>query len=301
MYRVQGNVWRFGDAEFNEASGKLAIAGEATDLDRQCAAVLGELLRNAGRDVPKERLLDAGWPDRIVHENSLAKAIVRLRRALGPYGPALYTAYGRGYRLEVEPHLLPAPEGESDEAGEISGRRRKRPKQPAILAALSVLVVLAAVIVWSVRPSGEQEFRTTPPVIGDAPDAIGRLLWVDDHPQNNIYEERFFENRRIAVHTVTNSADALRLLAMYDYTVVVSDMGRGEDRLAGLRLAEQMRAGGDQTPLVIYTVRADGAAAQQEQRNLVAEAGAHGLAVTPQEVRSVVLRLFGNPPERKTS
>jgi hypothetical protein len=97
---------------------------------------------------------------------------------------------------------------------------------------------------------------------------------------------------------VTGSADALRLLAMYDYTVVISDMGRGEDRLAGLRLAGQMRARGDGTPLIIYTLRPDGAAAQQAQRQLVAEAGAQGVVVTPQDVRAVILKLFGNPRPR---
>jgi CheY-like chemotaxis protein len=141
-------------------------------------------------------------------------------------------------------------------------------------------------------------FRSTPPVLADAPDAVGRLLWVDDHPQNNIYEARFFENHRIAVHNVTGSADALRLLAMYHYDVVVSDMGRGEDRLAGLKLASQMRGRGDKTPLIIYTVRADGAEARRAQRELAAEAGAQGVVVTPQEVRSVILKLFGNPAQR---
>ena len=85
---------------------------------------------------------------------------------------------------------------------------------------------------------------------------------------------------------------------MYDYHVVISDMGRGEDRLAGIRLVEQMRASGDDTPVIIYTLRPDGEAAQRAQRELVAEAGAQGVVVSPQEVRTAILRMFGDPASR---
>jgi hypothetical protein len=83
--------------------------------------------------------------------------------------------------------------------------------------------------------------------------------------------------------------------------VVISDMGRGEDRLAGLKLAGQMRARGDRTPLLIYTVRPDGAEAQRAQREMIADAGAQGVVLTPEEVRSVILKLFGNPAARPPS
>jgi DNA-binding response OmpR family regulator len=296
-----GSVWRFGHVEFDEAKGTLLVAGQAVELDRNGRAILSALLRAAGAEVGKERLLEAGWPDRIVHENSLAKAIGRLRQALGEQGERLETIYGVGYRLDVElkpdePSAMAAPVWDGEE------RRRGFRRHPKAWLAGGALLALAALIGWAVlhRPTGDAEvpFRSAPPLTGDAPDAIGRLLWVDDHPQNNLYEERFFEDHRIAVHAVTGSVDALRLLAMYDYDVVISDMGRGEDRLAGVRLVEQMRARDDETPFIIYTLRPDGAEAQRAQRNLVAEAGAQGVVVTPQEVREVILKLFGDPPPR---
>src|SRR3546814_9490981 len=52
--------------------------------------------------VRSDRLLEAGWPGRVVHENSLAKAIGRLRKALGADGEALETVHGYGYRLAAE-------------------------------------------------------------------------------------------------------------------------------------------------------------------------------------------------------
>lgn len=294
-------MWRFGEVEFDAARGRLSVAGQEAELDRSSCAILALLLEEAGRPIGKERLLEAGWPGRIVHENSLAKAIGRLRQVLGSQGAALETLYGYGYRLNAS---VQAVQPQESEPAAVPAPRRERFPRPALVAGLALLVSAglgAALLLNRPEPNPAAAFRTTPPIIGDAPDAIGRLLWVDDHPQNNIYEERFFEDRRIAVHAVTNSADALRLLAMNDYTVVISDMGRGEDRLAGIRLVEQMRDRKDETPFIIYTVRPDGEAAQRAQRQLVAEAGGQGVAVTPQEIRSVILRLFGNPAPREGS
>lgn len=302
---MNGCVWRFGDAEFDELQRNLTVSGEPAELDRNCAAILGVLLREAGREVPKERLLEAGWPNRIVHENSLAKAVGRLRRALGAQGDALHAVYGHGYKLDVDVREMPALQtgGTASVTLDESSTPQERKRRPALLlaaAALTGLAGLAGAILWYQAPA-EVEFRTEPPIIADAPDAVGRLLWVDDHPSNNVYEKRLFENHRIAVHEVTNSADAFRLLSMYDYDLVISDMGRGEDRLAGIRLVDKLRQRGNTVPVVIYTVRADGEAQQQAQRDLVAEAGAQALAVTPEEVRAMILRLFGNPASRTSS
>ena len=294
-------MWRFGHVEYDEANGRLLVSGQAVELDRNCRALLSLLLREAGSEVDKERLLEAGWPNRIVHENSLAKAIGRLRQALGEDGDRLETIYGLGYRLDLSPRAAAPGETEEATAPRDAPPAPRWSRMALLLAGVALLALVAALAAFVLNRPAEVPIRSAPPMLGDAPDAIGRVLWVDDHPQNNIYEKRFFEDHRIAVHTVTGSVDAFRLLAMYDYDVVISDMGRGEDRLAGLRLAEQMRERGDKTPLIIYTLRPDGAAAQKAQRELVAEAGAQGVAVTPQEVRTVILKMFGNPGRRGRS
>jgi DNA-binding response OmpR family regulator len=297
-------VWQFGDVVFDDANGRLTVAGGPVEIDRSCRAILTALLQHAGAEVSKEQLLQAGWPNRIVHENSLAKAIGRLRQVLGDQGQALETVYGHGYKLNVEVGQAEPPspvEPATDNSAGETARTGLKGRTAFAFAGAAVLALagVGAVIVLS-QPSRDAPvpFRKAPPIIADAPDVVGRLLWVDDHPQNNVFEARFFENHRIAVHNVTGSADALRLLAMYDYDLVVSDMGRGEDRLAGLKLTGQMRARGDNTPLLIYTVRPDGAEAQQAQREMVADAGAQGVVVTPQDVRTVVLKVFGNPQPR---
>ncbi len=296
---MNSGAWRFGDAEFDEVRGKLSIAGRAVELDRSCLAILTELLRGAGDGVSKDLLLRVGWPNRIVHENSLVKAIGRLRQVLDGHGATLETVYGYGYKLTLEPHATPAPVAVPAPARKPAAVWPRRPVIAASAAGVLAVAGLGGALLWSrALDDSAEAFRDEPPITADAPDAIGRVLWVDDHPQNNIFEKRFFEERRIAVHNATSSADALRLLAMNHYDVVISDMGRGEDRLAGVRLVEEMRTRGNDTPFVIYTVRPNEPRRQQAQRDMVAEAGAQGVAVTPEEIRSVVVRLFGNPQKR---
>lgn len=294
MPGVQGPPPEIDFVRVDETTGRVTVAGREIELDRNCRSILALLLGEAGASVDKERLLHAGWPGRLVHENSLAKAIGRLRAALAGSGVRIVAVYGTGYRLELDPAEIPAPlPGAPENPPRVSRKR--------LTIALSILATIGlGTLVLDAVPifGADTPVRKEPPKIGDAPDALGLMLWVDDHPENNILEKKHFEDRRIAVHPVESTEDALRLLAMYDYRLVVSDMGRGDDRLAGLRLAELMRARGDSTPLYIYTVRVDGLDEQKAQREMAQHAGAQGVRVTPQEIRHTVLAAFGDPSPR---
>ncbi|ABZ75332.1 transcriptional regulator, CadC [Shewanella halifaxensis HAW-EB4] len=83
--------------------------------------------------------------------------------------------------------------------------------------------------------------------------ATGRILWVDDHPENNLVEKAFFEQKGIGVYSTVTSEEALMLLSMYHYQAVISDMGRHGDSLAGLKLLQSIRASGNKTPFYLYT------------------------------------------------
>ena len=97
--QAQPGVWRFGKAALDEQVAALRVAGMPVELDRSAYDVLLALLRHAGEIVTKDELLEAGWPGRVVSENSLAKAISRLRQALGEDGETLRVVHGYGYRL----------------------------------------------------------------------------------------------------------------------------------------------------------------------------------------------------------
>jgi len=269
---MAGSVWRLGNVQFDEAAGTVAVEGEVIELDRSCRAILSLLLGQIGEPISKDRLLEAGWPGRVVHENSLAKAIARLRHALGKEGKRIEMIYGQGYRLTGDGHSPPP----------VRPPMLRRPPRYLVMSVVAgvVLIVLATVF-WTGRnaASGQSALK-----IGEASDVIGRVLWVDDHPENNVKERDFLEGRRIAVYEVTSSDDAMKLLSMYKYDAVISDMGRNGNPLAGLELIREMRARKNYTPFVLYTILPSKA-----QRDLLAEYGGQGVAVTPEGLYSFLL------------
>ena len=105
----QSGVWQFGTAVLDEQRAALSVGGTEVDIDRSSYDVLLALLRHAGEVVTKEELLEAGWPGRVVSENSLAKAVSRLRQALGPQADAVRVVHGYGYRLAAAVSFQPMP------------------------------------------------------------------------------------------------------------------------------------------------------------------------------------------------
>lgn len=106
----RAGIWEFGAVVLDEQLASLRVDGKPLELDRSSYDVFLALLRHAGEVVTKDELLEAGWPGRVVSENSLAKAVSRLRRALGTDGEALRAVHGYGYRLAAAVHFRSAPE-----------------------------------------------------------------------------------------------------------------------------------------------------------------------------------------------
>src|SRR4030095_14587445 len=76
--------------------------------------ILLVLVRNPGRVLSKEELMEQVWPDAFVDENNLPRNISSLRKALGE-GPAehkyIVTLPGQGYRFVAEVRELEPPRG----------------------------------------------------------------------------------------------------------------------------------------------------------------------------------------------
>jgi DNA-binding winged helix-turn-helix (wHTH) protein len=114
-------------------------------LDQSANAILVLLHKRAGSCVSKDELLEAGWPDRIVHENSLAKAIGRIRQVLVDDGAfTLKAVYGHGYRLDRVGE--PVEEGSADSGALSAAARRSRAWGMLIALGLTALIALAAII-----------------------------------------------------------------------------------------------------------------------------------------------------------
>jgi CheY-like chemotaxis protein len=93
-------------------------------------------------------------------------------------------------------------------------------------------------------------------------DLVGRarILWVDDHPENNVPVIELLQRFGAAVETPRSNAEALALLRGSRYDVIITDMARdhegpGSD-LKGVELADQVYAGWTQ-PVLLFTSRFD--------------------------------------------
>jgi len=95
-----------------------------------------------------------------------------------------------------------------------------------------------------------------------------KILWVDDRPDNNIYERRAFESLGIRFTLALSTKEALEVLSRERFGAIISDMGRKEGPREGYLLLDALRSRDDQTPFFIYA----GSNSPQHKR----EAEAHG-------------------------
>lgn len=79
-----------------------------------------------------------------------------------------------------------------------------------------------------------------------------QVLWVDDRPDNNIYERQAFQAQGIEFSLALSTDEALEILKANKFAAIISDMGRKEGPQEGYVLLDKLRALGDKTPFVIY-------------------------------------------------
>lgn len=95
-------IHRFGSFVFDPVRGSLTRGGALVKLRPKSFQVLNFLLRNQGRVISKQELLDAAWPDVAVTEDSLVQCLIDIRKALGEQGRGyIRTVPRRGYICDV--------------------------------------------------------------------------------------------------------------------------------------------------------------------------------------------------------
>ncbi|TNM66952.1 AfsR/SARP family transcriptional regulator [Streptomyces sp. NP160] len=113
----------------------------------QQRAVLAALLADAGRTVSTAALVDAVWGEDAgdAAGTSLQVVVSRLRKRLGPAGPALLVTAPPGYRLQVDDDDVDARR-----FGALVARARERFAQNALVQARAD--VTAALVLWRGEP-----------------------------------------------------------------------------------------------------------------------------------------------------
>ncbi len=110
------------------------------------------------------------------------------------------------------------------------------------------------------------------------------VLWVDDRPENNVFERQALESFGVRFVLSTSTEDALKRIGEGTFDAIISDMGRPPDARAGYTLLEALRGKGSRTPFIIYA----GSRAPEH----IAEArlkGAQGTTNRPDELFEMVL------------
>ncbi|MEK8030216.1 winged helix-turn-helix domain-containing protein [Ideonella sp. DXS29W] len=92
-----------------DAAGFPSADGRPLDLAPKERAVLALLLQRRPAVVSKEEFASAAWAGRAMSDESLARSISRLRRALAPLGLTIDSVYGTGYRLDGGASTTPPP------------------------------------------------------------------------------------------------------------------------------------------------------------------------------------------------
>lgn len=112
-----------------------------------------------------------------------------------------------------------------------------------------------------------------------------RILWVDDRPENNIFERQAFEALGITFTLALSTKEAIQKLGEKKYAAIISDMGRREGPREGYVLLDLLRAEGDNTPLFFYSSSND----PEHTREALAH-GAQGNTNHPQVLFDMVTR-----------
>lgn len=124
--------------------------------------------------------------------------------------------------------------------------------------------------------------------IGDRKSIIkwkSRVLWVDDRPENNIYERKAFEALGLSFSLALSTNEALEILQRNRFVAIISDMGRHEGPREGYVLLEKIRNQGNKTPFFIYA-----GSNLPKHKQEAAERGAQGSTNNPQELFELVTK-----------
>lgn len=181
MKDMRNRCYRFENVEMDVQNLRVTVGSEIRPLEPKSFRLLLFLIENPGRALPKEEIMAVVWPDTFVSDNSLARAITQIRKALDddPKAPRyIETVPSVGYRFvadckeeikELGEEITPAPPNEG--MPPATAKRWLAGQRWLIAAAAAAVLLLVLAIVY---------FRGT-----SAPDGPEMRLEIDTPATND--------------------------------------------------------------------------------------------------------------------
>ncbi len=113
---------------------------------------------------------------------------------------------------------------------------------------------------------------------------FAQILWVDDNPQNNIYEREVLQILGSNVDVATSSEEGLLALQSKVYDLVVSDMSRDNNPKEGLTMLEEMRNSRFPQQVIFYVGHVDSKKGTPE--------GSFGITRRPDELLHLIMDIL---------
>nr|WP_319570125.1 response regulator [uncultured Draconibacterium sp.] len=113
-----------------------------------------------------------------------------------------------------------------------------------------------------------------------------RILWVDDRPENNVYERKAFEAQGIEISIALSTNEAIERLLSNNFSAIISDMGRKEGAEEGYVLLDKVRDSGNSIPYFIYA-----GSNSLEHKRMALERGAQGSTNDARELYEMIFKI----------
>ena len=115
-----------------------------------------------------------------------------------------------------------------------------------------------------------------------------QVLWVDDHPEKNIYVREAFSTMGVQIDLARSTDEAFEKLLRGRYATIISDMKRRAGPREGYVLLDGLRDKGDHTPLFFYSSRVE-----PEHKRKTLKHGGQGCTDDPEELFEMVMKAIG--------
>lgn len=115
------------------------------------------------------------------------------------------------------------------------------------------------------------------------------ILWVDDRPENNVYERNTLEQYGLTFTLALSTEQALHYMELNKFALIISDLGRKEGKYEGFVLLDAIRKIDKETPFIIYT-----ASKKPERVNETLKRGGQGYVNSQGELIDLVIKSLLN-------